>query len=167
MFQNYFNYAFTAKEDILISDLKYENDLDKIKKASEKSGAALFINEFSDKLDTYLTRQYEDGEELSGGQWQKIALSRTFFREAELYILDEPSSALDAESEDQLFRQFEELYKNKGAILISHRLSNVKNCDRIIVIDNGEIVEEGTHHELIALDKKYAHLFNLQAEKYL
>lgn len=167
MFQNYFNYAFTAKEDILISDLKYENDSDKIKKASEKSGAALFINEFSDKLDTYLTRQYEDGEELSGGQWQKIALSRTFFREAELYILDEPSSALDAESEDQLFRQFEELYKNKGAILISHRLSNVKNCDRIIVIDNGEIVEEGTHHELIALDKKYAHLFNLQAEKYL
>lgn len=66
-----------------------------------------------------------------------------------------------------MFRQFEELYKNKGAILISHRLSNVKNCDRIIVIDNGEIVEEGTHHELIALDKKYAHLFNLQAEKYL
>lgn len=167
MFQNYFNYAFTVKDNIVISDLENENDENKIQKAAKDSGVWEFAKDFDDQLDTFLTRQYEDGEELSGGQWQKVALSRTFFRDAPMYILDEPSSALDAESEDKLFRQFEKLYKEKGAILVSHRLSNVKNCDNIIVIDNGEKIEEGTHSKLIELDGKYAHMFNLQAEKYM
>ncbi len=167
MFQNYYNYAFTAGEDISLSDLSFENDDDKKLLAAKKSGAYDFINDFPEKMDTFVTRQYEDGEELSGGQWQKIALARTFFRDAAMYILDEPSSALDAESEDELFRHFEELYKDKGAVLISHRLSNVKNCDRIIVIDDGKICEEGTHAELIGKNGKYAYMFNLQAEKYM
>ena len=167
MFQNYFNYAFMAKEDIALSDLEHENDLDAIINASKKSGSHEFIDEFEDKYETYLSRQFGDGRELSGGQWQKVALARAFFREAEIYILDEPSAALDAESEDQLISKFEELYKDKGAILVSHRLSNVKNCDKIIVIDAGVIIEEGTHQELMELDGKYAHMYNLQAQKYL
>lgn len=167
MFQDYFNYAFTAGEDISLSDLQYESDEAKKLDAARKSGAYDFIKDFPEGMDTFVTRQYEEGEELSGGQWQKIALARTFFRDAEMYILDEPSSALDAESEDELFRHFEELYKDKGALLISHRLSNVKNCDRIIVIDDGKICEEGTHSELMDANGKYAYMFNLQAEKYM
>ena len=166
MFQDYCNYAFTVRENVSLSDYnEFENE-EKIKYALDKSGAKGFVDNFPGKINTYLTRQYEDGEELSGGQWQKIALSRTFFRDTVMYILDEPSSALDAEAEDELFRQFEDLYKNKGAILISHRLSNVKSADKIIVIDNGKVIEQGTHKELMSLNKKYAHMYKLQAKKY-
>lgn len=167
MFQNYFNYAFKARDNISLSALEYENDFEKIVEAAKKSGAHEFIDEFEDKYETYLSRQFGDGRELSGGQWQKVALARAFFRNAEIYILDEPSAALDAESEDKLIRKFEELYKNKGAILVSHRLSNVRNCDRIIVIEEGILIEEGTHQELMELDGKYAYMYNLQAQKYL
>lgn len=166
MFQDYCNYAFTVRENVSLSDYNGSEDVDKIYYSLNKSGAEGFVNNFPEKINTYLTRQYEDGEELSGGQWQKIALSRTFFRDTVMYILDEPSSALDAEAEDELFRQFEDLYKNKGAILISHRLSNVKSADKIIVIDNGKVIEQGTHKELMSLDKKYAHMYKLQAQKY-
>ncbi len=166
MFQDYCNYAFTVRENVSLSDYNGSEDEDKIYYSLNKSGAEGFVNNFPEKINTYLTRQYEDGEELSGGQWQKIALSRTFFRDTVMYILDEPSSALDAEAEDELFRQFEDLYKNKGAILISHRLSNVKSADKIIVIDNGKVIEQGTHKELMSLDKKYAHMYKLQAQKY-
>lgn len=95
-----------------------------------------------------------------------IAESIAFFRDANIYILDEPSSALDAESEDKLFKKFEEMYKDKGAILISHRLSNIIKSDYILVIDNGKVIEEGKHDDLIALNKKYAYMYNLQAQKY-
>lgn len=167
MFQNYFNYAFKAKDDISLSAPQYENDVDKIIDAAKKSGAHEFIDEFENKYETYLTRQFGDGKELSGGQWQKVALARAFFRDAEIYILDEPSAALDAESEDKLLRKFEELYDNKGAILVSHRLSNVRNCNKILVIDNGVLIEEGNHQKLMELDGKYAYMYNLQAQKYL
>lgn len=166
MFQDYCNYAFTVRENVSLSDYNESENEDKIYYSLDKSGAEDFVNNFPEKINTYLTRQYEDGEELSGGQWQKIALSRTFFRDTVMYILDEPSSALDAEAEDELFRQFEDLYKNKGAILISHRLSNVKRADKIIVIDNGKVIEQGTHKELMSLNKKYAHMYKLQAQKY-
>ncbi len=166
MFQNYNNYAFTAKEDIILSDLENKQSMDEIIAAAAQSGADLFINRFDDGYDTYLTRQFEDGVELSGGQWQKIALSRTIFRNPVMYILDEPSSALDAQSEDELFAHFNELFRSKGAILVSHRLSNVKNCNKIIVIDNGVVVEEGTHEQLMSNYNKYAYMFNLQANKY-
>lgn len=166
MFQDYCNYAFTVGENISLSNCEEFGNKKKIQQALYKSGADVFVKKFSNKENTYLTRQYEDGEELSGGQWQKIALSRTFFREANMYILDEPSSALDAESEDELFYKFEDLYKDKGAILISHRLSNVKTADRIFVIDHGKVVEQGNHRELMVLNKKYAHMYNLQAQKY-
>lgn len=166
MFQNYNNYAFTVEEDIVLSDLENKYDKQKMKDSSVQSGANLFIDNFDDKYDTYLTRQFEDGIELSGGQWQKLALSRTIFRSPVMYILDEPSSALDAQSEDELFAHFNELFMENGAILVSHRLSNVKNCTKIIVIDNGIVSEEGTHEQLMANNQKYAYMYNLQANKY-
>lgn len=166
MFQDYCNYAFTVSEDVSISNYNESHNEEKVQHALYKSGAYEFVEKFPDKLNTYLSRQYEEGEELSGGQWQKIALSRMFFQKAEMYILDEPSSALDAESEDELFRKFEELYKDCGAILISHRLSNVKTADNILVIGDGRIIEQGNHKELMKLNGKYARMYNLQAKKY-
>lgn len=166
MFQDYCNYAFTVSEDVSISNYNESHNEEKVQYALYKSGAYEFVEKFPDKLNTYLSRQYEEGEELSGGQWQKIALSRMFFQNAEMYILDEPSSALDAESEDELFRKFEELYKDCGAILISHRLSNVKTADNILVIGDGKIIEQGDHKELMKLNGKYARMYNLQAKKY-
>lgn len=166
MFQKYNNYAFTVKEDIYLSDIENKADEKKVFSSAEQSGADVFVSGFDDKYDTYLTRQFEDGVDLSGGQWQKIALSRTFFRDPVMYILDEPSSALDAESEDELFMSFDKLFKNRGAIMVSHRLSNVKSCDSIIVIEDGRVLEEGTHEYLMEHPRKYAHMFQLQANKY-
>lgn len=166
MFQKYNNYAFTVKEDIYLSDIENKADEKKVFSSAEQSGADVFVSGFDDKYDTYLTRQFEDGVDLSGGQWQKIALSRTIFRDPVMYILDEPSSALDAESEDELFLSFDKLFKKRGAIMVSHRLSNVKSCDSIIVIEDGRVLEEGTHEYLMEHPRKYAHMFQLQANKY-
>lgn len=132
-----------------------------------KSDAGHLIGKFPNGIDTYLTRQYDEGGvELSGGEWQKISAARTFFREAPVMILDEPSASLDAESEDRLFKQLESEYTDKCAVLISHRLSNVVSAEQILVLDDGELIECGTHTELIRLHGKYAELFSLQANKY-
>lgn len=166
MFQKYNNYAFNVQEDIYLSDIENKTDDKRIVSSALQSGADDFVREFDEKYDTYLTRQFEDGVDLSGGQWQKIALSRTIFRNSVMYILDEPSSALDAESEDELFKSFSNLFEHSGAIMVSHRLSNVKNCDCIIVIDKGKVLEEGTHEYLMEHPNKYAYMFKLQANKY-
>ena len=166
MFQNYNNYAFTVREDVYLSDIENKNDNERIIYSSVQSGADEFVRKFDNGYGAYLTRQYEDGIELSGGQWQKIAIARTIFRESLMYILDEPSSAIDAQSEDELFANFDKLFEHSGGILVSHRLSNVRKCDRIIVIDNGTVAEEGTHEQLMKNRKKYAHMFELQANKY-
>jgi ABC-type multidrug transport system, ATPase and permease components len=167
MFQDYAGYAFSIKDNITISDLDNKEDNNKLKNAVNKSGAQFVADRFITGLDTYLTRQFEEeGKELSGGEWQKIALARTFFREGDIIILDEPSATLDPEAENQIFEKLAELCKDKGAIFISHRLSNVTIADRIIVLANGEIIEDGSHSELMSLKGKYAYLFNLQAEKY-
>lgn len=168
MFQDYANYAFSIKDSITMSNLDHKEDMDKIINAVERSGVQSVLSKHGIGLDTCLTRQYEeDGEELSGGEWQKISLARTFFREGDIIILDEPSAALDAEAEHQVFKKFAELCKGKGAIFISHRLSNVTMADRIIVLENGEIIEDGSHNELLELNGKYSYMFNLQAEKYM
>jgi len=167
MFQDYVGYAFTIRENITISDLNGKDDMAKAKNAAEKSGVNSIIDKCSSGLETYLTRQFEeDGRELSGGEWQKIALARTFFSDGTVIILDEPSAALDPEAEHQIFETFTELCKDKGAIFISHRLSNVTMADRIIVLDNGQIIEDGSHEELMKLKGRYAYLFSLQAERY-
>ena len=114
-----------------------------------------------------LTREFDDqGLELSGGQWQKIAIARTFFKEADIMVLDEPSSALDPEAEDYIFTSFQEMSKNKSGIIVSHRLSGIVMADKILVLEQGTIVEQGTHKELMELNGRYAVLYNLQAEKY-
>ena len=167
MFQDYSKYAFKVGESVALSDCQFIDDDERIMSAIDKSGARGFVDNLKDGLDTHLTRLFsQDGAELSGGEWQKIALARTFFHEPQIFILDEPSASLDAESEDELFRKFEELYQNKGAILVSHRLSNVTTADSILVLDNGELIEEGSPDELLKGNGKFAHMFGLQADKY-
>ena len=150
-----------------MSDINRADDGGRVMEALRQSGADAFTADFPYGVDTYLTRRYEEnGQELSGGQWQKIALARAFFREADVYILDEPSASLDAKSEDEVFRMFHKLYEGKGAVLISHRLSNVHLSDLIFVLDNGFLAESGTHEELMAAEDVYAYMYRLQAEKY-
>ena len=167
LFQDYCNYAFTVREGTMLADLEIDPTENMLNQALGKSGALPFVNALPKGLDTYLTRGYDnEGAELSGGQWQKIALARTFYRDASLYILDEPSAALDAQSEDELFLSFERLYQDKGALLISHRLSNVVGADRIVVLEGGKITEIGSHRELMQRNGQYAKMFKLQADKY-
>lgn len=173
LFQTFVQYPLTLRENIVLSDLgRYEKD-DEIIEVLKKSGIhnnlsnKISKDKVSSLLDTYMTRQFDDqGIELSKGQWQKIALSRAYFKNAEVIIFDEPSSALDAEAEDQIFRNFEEIADQKTGIMISHRISSAKIANKIIVLDEGKIVEQGMHDELINTDGIYAKLYNLQLQKY-
>jgi len=113
-----------------------------------------------------LGREFKKGEELSIGQWQKLALARAFYEEAPLLILDEPTSAIDAEAEYGIFNNLQKTYKERTLILVSHRFSTVRNANKIFVIENGEITERGTHRRLLSLDGKYAKMFRLQAKGY-
>jgi len=167
VFQDYCTYAMTIRENVLLGDISKEDDDEKILSALKFSGADKLMQGLEKGIDTELTRMFDEkGLEVSGGQKQKIALSRAFFRDADIMILDEPAASLDPEAENEIFTKFIELWKNHGAILISHRLSNVTLCDRIIVLEDGKVAEEGSHKELMELGGRYAHLFNLQASKY-
>ena len=126
-----------------------------------------FINELGINLDSELTKVFDNnGVELSGGQWQKLAISRAFFKDSQFIILDEPSSALDPIAEDKLFDSIIKLSKGKTSVIVSHRLSNIILSNKIIVLESGKVVEQGTHHELMELNGKYAYLYNLQSSKY-
>ena len=142
------------------------DDFARIRGAADRGGASPIIQNMPNGYDTMLGRRWEKGQELSGGQWQKIALARAFMRKAEVLVLDEPTSALDAEAEYEVFRRFGELMEGRIAVLISHRFSTVRMADRIVVLSAGKILELGSHAELIQLDGAYARLFNLQAEGY-
>ncbi len=167
VFQDYSNYAFTVKESVSLSDAGKANEEALVLDALKRSGADSFTSRFPQGLETYLTRRYdESGQELSGGQWQKMAIARAFFRKADIYILDEPSAALDAKSEDEVFRMFQTMYAEGGAVLISHRLSNIHLSDVIFVLDNGALAEMGNHEALMKEDGVYAQMYKLQAEKY-
>lgn len=165
IFQDFVQYEATVKENIHFGDVNKSSK--GIKESAVKSGAHSFIKDFNKKYHENLGRIIErNGKELSGGQWQKIALARAFFRNSKILILDEPTAAIDAKAEYELFKKFKSLTKNKTTILISHRFSTVRMADRIIVMHNGKIVEEGSHKELMAKQGVYHKLFTLQAEGY-
>jgi len=157
---------FTVRENIAFGQVDALDDMARIQSAAERGGAAPVIEALPNGYDTMLGRRWERGAELSGGQWQKIALARAFMRDAEVLVLDEPTSALDAEAEYEVFQRFGELIGERIAVLISHRFSTVRMADRIVVLSAGRIIELGSHKELITLDGAYARLFNLQAEGY-
>ena len=168
MFQEYSNYAFTLRENIRLSNIRKQYEDLQIIDVCKRSGVDEMIDGWEKGLDTYLYRLFEeDGRELSGGENQKVALARTFFRDGDILIMDEPSSSLDPESEYKLFRKMVELGEGKGIIMITQRLSNVDIADRIIVIENGELLEQGSHTELINKKGRYAELYRLQADTYV
>jgi ABC-type multidrug transport system fused ATPase/permease subunit len=166
LFQDFVRYQFTALENVGLGEVEHLGDRPRIEAAIDAGGARSVIDHLPKGLDTMLGGWFEDGQELSGGQWQKIALARAFMRDASLLILDEPTAALDAEAEHDLFERLQRLAKDRTAILISHRFSTVRTADRIAVIQEGRVSELGTHAELLGLEGRYAHLFELQARGY-
>lgn len=167
IFQNFVRYQFTVGENIGSGDVDYLEAESRWRVAAEKGTAHPFIETLVEGYHTQLGRWFRNGRELSGGQWQKIALSRAFMRtRADLLVLDEPTSAMDAEAEVQVFTHFRAMTENQMAILISHRFSTVRMADQIMVLNEGQLVEQGTHEELLKLGKTYARLFTLQAAGY-
>ena len=166
IFQDYSHYNLTARENIWFGDVALPVDNDNILQAARCSGAHEVIARLKHDYETVLGRWFEDGAELSIGEWQKVALARAFIRDAQVIVLDEPTSSLDPSAEDEVFKHFHKLAQGKISILISHRLSTVTTVDRIYFFKNGMIVETGTHRELMAKRGEYAHLFELQAKNY-
>ncbi|MBD2186702.1 ABC transporter ATP-binding protein [Pseudanabaena mucicola] len=167
IFQNFVQYQFTVGENVGVGDVERLNDAQEWDVASEKGMAKPFIENMPLKFGTQLGRWFKGGQELSGGQWQKIALSRAFMRsQADILVLDEPTAAMDAEAEMNIFNHFRSLTKDQMVVLISHRFSTVRMADKIVVMANGRIIEQGSHEQLLAADGRYAHLFSLQAAGY-
>jgi len=165
LFQEFVRYHFTVRENICMSAWEKKDDQAMIR-AAQRSGADEFIDKLPDKYDTILGKEFEDGIEISGGQWQKLAIARAFYEEPPVLILDEPTSSIDAEGEYHIFNNLEKQYQNKTLLLVSHRFSTVRNAHKIIVLINGHVAESGNHEELIKLGGEYAKLFTLQAKGY-
>ncbi|WP_104906450.1 ABC transporter ATP-binding protein [Nostoc sp. 'Lobaria pulmonaria (5183) cyanobiont'] len=167
IFQNFVRYQFTVGENIGVGDVEHLENKTYWQIAAEKGMAQSFIDQLPQSFQTQLGRWFKGGQELSGGQWQKIALSRAFMRsQADILVLDEPTSAIDAQAEFEIFNHFRAITQNQMVLLISHRFSTVRMADKIVVIENGEVIEQGTHEELLQVRGRYAKLFKLQAAGY-
>lgn len=166
IFQDFVKYELSLKENIAVGKIEDIDKQDKLDSAAEKSLAEQVIQDLPKGYEHQLGRRFKNGIDLSGGQWQKIALARAYMKDAEVLILDEPTSALDARAEYEAFQRFIGLTKGKTAVIISHRFSTVRMADRILVLKDGEVLEIGTHEELMEKEQLYAELFKLQAEGY-
>ena len=166
IFQDFVKYQMTAGTNIGVGKVEILNNKERIKKASEMSLADAVIEKLPEKYDQMIGKRFAKGVDLSGGEWQKVALGRAYMRNAQVVILDEPTAALDARAEHEVFVRFAELTSGKTALLISHRFSTVRMANRILVLDKGEIIELGSHEELIAKKGRYFELFSLQASGY-
>ena len=166
IFQDFVRYAFSAAENIAVGRIEARDDRSRIEHAAEESLADAVIRRLPKGYDQVIGKRFRDGVDLSGGEWQKVAIARAYMRDADLLILDEPTAALDARSEFEVFQRFKELSAGKTAVLISHRFSTVRMADRILVLEGGRIEEVGTHEQLLAAGKRYAELFELQAAGY-
>ena len=166
IFQDYMRYDMIAKENVGFGRIEELEDQARIQEAARKSLAEPMIAQFAGGYQQMLGRRFENGIDLSAGQWQKIALARAYMRDAQVLILDEPTASLDARAEFEVFQRFAELTRDRMAVLISHRFSTVRMADRILVLAGGQIVEQGTHQQLVAASGRYAELFELQAAGY-
>ncbi len=166
IFQDFMRYEMTARENIAVGRVELDHKPEEIEYAAEKSLASSVIAKLHGGFDQMLGRRFEGGVDLSGGEWQKLALARAYLRDAQLLILDEPTASLDARSEFEVFERFAELTFGKMALLISHRFSTVRMADRIVVLEAGRLVEEGSHDQLVGLGGRYAVMFEMQAASY-
>ncbi len=167
VFQDFNRYQLKLRENVGVGSVEHLEDDARVVRAVERGGAETVVSSLASGIETPLGRWFQDGVELSGGQWQKLALSRAFMREqADILVLDEPTAALDAEAEHAVFERFKTLAAGRTTIIISHRFPTVRMADRILVLEQGALTEEGTHAELLAKDGTYAHLYRLQARGY-
>ena len=166
IFQDYLRYQMTIAQNIATGNIDEKENRELIVTAAQQSLADLIVDKLPNKYEQQLGRRFYEGVELSGGEWQKVALARAYMRDAQLMILDEPTAALDARAEYEVFQRFAELTKGRTSVLISHRFSTVRMADRILVLDKGELLEMGSHEELLKMKGKYAELFRLQAMGY-
>ncbi len=166
LFQDFIKYQFTFKENVYFGNLDEKNNEKLLRDSITKSGADKFVDDLPKNIDQVVGKMFDDGIDLSGGQWQKLALARAFFRNAPILILDEPTSAIDAKAEYEIFENVQKLQKDKTVLIISHRFSTVRNADRILVLEEGKIIEEGSHEKLMKEKGLYEELFNIQAKGY-
>lgn len=166
IFQDYAHYHLTARENIWLGNTSLAPHDERVEQTARLAGAHECLARLPRGYDTILGKWFDQGEELSVGEWQKVALARAFLRAAPIIVLDEPTSAMDAKAEYEVFKRFHQLAKGRAAILISHRLSTVRMADRIYVLEGGKIIESGAHNELVYNRGAYAQLFETQAQNY-